>query len=320
MAFQMRMPIPLEERADDKKNITSPTGLFAIHQKIFENIDHSCLADAPNIVILETGRIPSSDEGIFQSTEMYKQDFNLGLDDYLDVVADEAIFRRLIKQRKIWPKLRPILGQWHTSKDMCGVLIVLFSSYRIFELAKVSGVKFLDKLDKIVDYHFTVCVLELIWCAVTISICIYMKKTNLNKYNIMDSNSAHHIGIRVGNYKLQKNALACFADLFTSAGKSNYSSSVTQYFGMLAQYPKLEEKLKCVSSVKIDNDEKRKGHYFTFDEALETFGIKFIKQNITGNVVDDNKLKLQVKAAQSERDCIGILLSEYLNDPLDKEL
>ncbi|CAG8752142.1 10683_t:CDS:2 [Rhizophagus irregularis] len=131
---------------------------------------------------------------------------------------------------------------------------------------------------------------------------------------------AHHIGIRVGNYKLQKNALACFADLFTSAGKSNYSSSVTQYFGMLAQYPKLEEKLKCVSSVKIDNDEKRKGHYFTFDEALETFGIKFIKQNITGNVVDDNKLKLQVKAAQSERDCIGILLSEYLNDPLDKEL
>ncbi|GBC30322.2 hypothetical protein GLOIN_2v1785590 [Rhizophagus irregularis DAOM 181602=DAOM 197198] len=375
MAFQMRMPIPLEERADDKKNITSPTGLFgmndlmkdtwdkfddiidnllnfqtssegqllyntdfdmaAIHQKILENVDHGCLADAPNIVILETGGIPNSDEGIFQSTEMYKQDFNLGPDDYLDVVADEAIFRRLIKQRKIWPKLRPILGQWHTSKDMCGVLIVLFSSYGIFDLAKVSGVKFLDKLDKIVDYRSTVRVLELIWCAVTISIRIYMKKTNLNKYNIMDSNSgannilriwylyykwasifkAHRVGIRVGNYKLQKNALSCFAGLFTSAGKSNYSSSVTQYLGMLAQYPKLEEKLECVSSVKIDNDEKRKGHYFAFDESLETFGVKFIKQNITGNVVDDNKLKLQVKAAQSERDRIGILLSEYLNDP-----
>ncbi|GBC20034.2 hypothetical protein GLOIN_2v1785590 [Rhizophagus irregularis DAOM 181602=DAOM 197198] len=355
MAFQMRMPIPLEERVDDKKNITSPTGLFgmndlmkdtwdkfddiidnllnfqtssegqllyntdfdmaAIHQKILENVDHGCLADAPNIVILETGGIPNSDEGIFQSTEMYKQDFNLGPDDYLDVVADEAIFRRLIKQRKIWPKLRPILGQWHTSKDMCGVLIVLFSSYGIFDLAKVSGVKFLDKLDKIVDYRSTVRVLELIWCAVTISIRIYMKKTNLNKYNIMDSNSgannilriwylyykwasifkAHRVGIRVGNYKLQKNALSCFAGLFTSAGKSNYSSSVTQYLGMLAQYPKLEEKLECVSSVKIDNDEN--------------------ERNITGNVVDDNKLKLQVKAAQSERDRIGILLSEYLNDP-----
>ncbi|PKK42413.1 hypothetical protein RhiirC2_804501 [Rhizophagus irregularis] len=140
--------------------------MAAIHQKILENVDHGCLADAPNIVILETGGIPNSDEGIFQSTEMYKQDFNLGLDDYLDVIlADEAIFRRLIKQRKIWPKLRPILGQWHTSKDMCGVLIVLFLSYRIFDLAKVSGVKFLDKLDKIVDYRSTVRILELIWCA-----------------------------------------------------------------------------------------------------------------------------------------------------------
>ncbi|RGB26238.1 hypothetical protein C1646_770683 [Rhizophagus diaphanus] len=268
MAFQMWMLIPLEEKADDKKNITSPT---AIHQKILENVDHGYSADIPNIVILETGRIPNSDEGIFRSTEMYKQDFNLGPDDYLNVVADEAIFRRLIKQRKVWPKLRPILGQWHTSKDMCGILIVLFSSYGIFDLAKVSGVKFLDKLDKIVDYHSTVRVLKLIWCAVTISIRIYMKKTNLNKYNIMDSNS----GIRVGNYKLQKNALACFVGLFASAGKSNYSVTVTQYLGMLAQYPKLEEKL----------------------EFLETFEVKFIKQNITGNVVDDNKLKLQVKAA-----------------------
>ncbi|CAB4431568.1 unnamed protein product [Rhizophagus irregularis] len=256
MAFQMRMPIPLEERADDKKNITSPTGLFgmndlmkdtwdkfddiidnllnfqtssegqllyntdfdmaAIHQKILENVDHGCLADAPNIVILETGGIPNSDEGIFQSTEIGANN---------------------------------ILRIWY----------------------------------------------------------LYYKWASIFK--------AHRVGIRVGNYKLQKNALACFAGLFTSAGKSNYSSSVTQYLGMLAQYPKLEEKLECVSSVKIDNDEKRKGHYFAFDEALETFGVKFIKQNITGNVVDDNKLKLQVKAAQSERDRIGILLSEYLNDP-----
>ncbi|CAB4404002.1 unnamed protein product [Rhizophagus irregularis] len=258
MAFQMRMPIPLEERADDKKNITSPTGLFgmndlmkdtwdkfdniidnllnfqtssegqllyntdfdmaAIHQKILENVDHGCLADAPNIVILETGGIPNSDEGIFQSTEIGANN---------------------------------ILRIWY----------------------------------------------------------LYYKWASIFK--------AHRVGIRVGNYKLQKNALACFAGLFTSAGKSNYSSSVTQYLGMLAQYPKLEEKLECVSSVKIDNDEKRKGHYFAFDEALETFGVKFIKQNITGNVVDDNKLKLQVKAAQSERDRIGILLSEYLNDPCE---
>ncbi|RHZ51289.1 hypothetical protein Glove_481g108 [Diversispora epigaea] len=294
-----------------------------------------CSAGAPNIVILETGGIPNSNEGIFRSTEMYKEDFKLRPHDYLDVVADEAIFRRLIKQREQWPNLRPILGQWHTSKDMCGVLIVLFSSYRIFDLAKALGVKFLDKLDKVVDYRSTVRVLELIWCAVIIAIRIYMKKTNLNKYNIMNADSgansvlriwyfyykwasifkAHRIGIRVGNYKLQKNALACFAGLFPSAGKSNYSTSVAQYLGILAQYPKLEEKLECASSVKIDDDEKRKYHYFAFDEALETFGVKFVKKNIIGNVIDVNNLKLQVKAVQSEHDRIGILLSEYLDDP-----
>ncbi|RHZ48801.1 hypothetical protein Glove_541g10 [Diversispora epigaea] len=375
MAFQMQMPFSLEEKASDEKKITSPSGLFGmndqirniwnmfdeiidnllnfqtdsenqitfntdfdmttIHQEILKNIDYGCLAGTPNIVILETGGIPNSDDGIFQSTEMYKQDFKLEPHDYLDVVADEAIFRRLVKQREQWPNLRPILGQWHTSKDMCGVLIVLFSSYGIFDLAKALGVKFLDKLDKVVDYRSTVRVLELIWCAVTIAIRIYIRKKNLNKYNIIDADSgvnsilriwylyykwasifkAHRVGIRVGNYQLQKNALACFAGLFASAGKSNYSTSVAQYLGILAQYPKLEKKLECVSSIKIDEDEKRKGHYFAFDEALETFGVKFIKQNITGNLIDINNLKLQIKAAQSERDRIGILLSEYLDDP-----
>ncbi|RHZ46195.1 hypothetical protein Glove_629g17 [Diversispora epigaea] len=61
-----------------------------------------------------------------------------------------------------------------------------------------------------------------------------------------------------------------FAGLFVSTGISNYSVSVVQY-------PKFEEKL--------DDDEKRKG----------TLGMKFIKQNITGNVIDVNNLKLQVK-------------------------
>ena len=45
---------------------------------------------------------------------------------------------------------------------MCNVLIVLFLSYEIFDLTKELGVKFLNKLDKVVDYHSTVRVLELI--------------------------------------------------------------------------------------------------------------------------------------------------------------
>ncbi|PKB93634.1 hypothetical protein RhiirA5_440746 [Rhizophagus irregularis] len=65
----------------------------------------------------------------------------------------------------------------------------------------------------------------------------------------------------------------------------------------------------------IDNNEKRKGHFFAYDEALETFKVKFIKQNITGNVVNMENLKMQIKLVQTERDRIEILLSEYLNDP-----
>ena len=229
MAFQIKMLISLDGSPNDEKTITSPTGLFGmnnmtrdmldifdkivdnlldfhtnesgqffynknfdmttIHRKILERIEHGCSGDSPNIVILDVGGTPNSDEGIFQSTEMYVNDLNLHTQEYLDVVADEAIFRRLMKQRKQWPYLRPILGQWHTSKDMCSVLIVLFSSYRIFDLAKELGVKFLDKLDKVVDYRSTVRVLELIWSAVIIAIRIYLKNNNLHKCNVMNSDS-----------------------------------------------------------------------------------------------------------------------------------
>ena len=112
MIFQMRMLISLEEKACDEKKIISLSDLFemndqikdtwdmfdkiidnllnfqtntenqityntdfdmtTIYQKILENVDHGCSSDALNIVILETSEIPNSDEGIFQSTEMYK--------------------------------------------------------------------------------------------------------------------------------------------------------------------------------------------------------------------------------------------------------
>ncbi|RHZ47921.1 hypothetical protein Glove_564g9 [Diversispora epigaea] len=160
-----------------------------IHKKILEKVKYGCLGDPSNIVILESGRISNTDEGIFQSTKMYVEDLDLNEEEYLDIVADQAIHSRLIKLQKQWSHLRPILGQWHTSKDICSVLIVLFSSYGIFNLAKELGVKFLDKLDKVVDYRSTVCVLELIWSAVIIAIRIYFKKNNLHKDNIMESSS-----------------------------------------------------------------------------------------------------------------------------------
>ncbi|PKY16092.1 hypothetical protein RhiirB3_381466 [Rhizophagus irregularis] len=365
MVFQHQMPFNLHENKDDENQITSPLELFGMNQVIRDTLDtfDSVLDDLLNVKIdsqgiaeyqtnfdmaivhekilnhvehgCKPGGVPSSDEGIFESLQMYKRDLELTPEQYLDVVADEAIFRRIIKQKDNWPQLHPILGQWHTSKDMCSVLIVLFSSYGIFDLANFLGVKFLEKLESVVDYRSTVRVLELIWTAVALAIRIYIKKKNLNMHEIWESSEvvnsafriwylyyqwagifkAHRIGIRVENYDLQKNALAAFGGLFASAAKTRYASSVCHFIGILEKFPRLEDKLRYAASIRIDHNEKRKGHFFAYDEALETFGVKFIKQNISGNVINMESLKLQIKSAQTERDQIGILLSEYLNDP-----
>ena len=154
---------------------------------------------------------------------MYKADFNLPETAYLDIVADEAIFRRLVRCQAQWPQLRPLLGQWHTSKDFCSVLIVLFSSYGLLNLARRLGVRFLDKFEAAVDYRTTSRVLDFLWVAVGISINIYTKKKNINFSEIIDKNTdtnillkiwylyyqwagiwkAHRIGMRIGNHNLQ---------------------------------------------------------------------------------------------------------------------
>ena len=44
------------------------------------------------------------------------------------------------------------------------------------------------------------------------------------------------------------------------------------------------------------------------------FGIRFIKQNVCRNVIDEKNLKDQIKSSQNERERIDLLMSEYLND------
>ncbi|UZO00260.1 uncharacterized protein OCT59_001512 [Rhizophagus irregularis] len=43
-------------------------------------------------------------------------------------------------------------------------------------------------------------------------------------------------------------------------------------------------------------------------------GVKYIKQNISGNPINIDQLKNQIKAVQSERDRINLFLSEFLDD------
>ncbi|RGB23133.1 hypothetical protein C1646_677340 [Rhizophagus diaphanus] len=125
--------------------------------------------------------------------------------------------------------------------------------------------------------------------------------------------------MRIGNHNLQRDALSAASPLFPSAGKSNYAVAIAQHLSTLTKYPRLNEILQYVGAFRIpkntDNrNEDQKPVCFGFDEALEMFGVHFIKQNITGNVIDEAKLKASIKAAQSERDRIDLLLSEYLDD------
>ncbi|EXX63431.1 hypothetical protein RirG_152420 [Rhizophagus irregularis DAOM 197198w] len=266
-----------------------------IEKEILSKCEFGCLIPSPNVVILTLTGSPNDDNEIFHATQMYKEEFLLNDDEYLDICADEAIFR----------------------------------SYGIFHLATTIGVHFLDKLQAVVDYRSTRRVLELIWVAMRVAIQIYIKKKNINIEDItagpINENicirvwyfyyeyfamwKSHLIGIRIGNYELQRDSLTAFAPLFPAAGKNNYTTSVAHFLSILKKFSKLEEKLQYCASINL----ARKGHYPAFDEALEMRGVGYIKQNIIGNVVDQENLTLQIQATQEERERIDTLLNEFLD-------
>ncbi|GBB89175.1 hypothetical protein RclHR1_15870002 [Rhizophagus clarus] len=156
--------------------------------------------------------------------------------------------------------------------------------------------------------------------AVEIAINIYIESKNISFFKIMDGKNDTHIclkiwylyyrwagiwkvykmGIRVGNFGIQKDFLAAAEPLFASAAKSNYTTAIAHYLSIIAAHPQLEEKLHYVGSFKIlheKNEDSNSYHTcFGFDKALETFGAKYVKQNITGNTIDEKSLRNQIKA------------------------
>ena len=88
----------------------------------------------------------------------------------------------------------------------------------------------------------------------------------------------HRIGIRRGNYKMQIANLFAFAPIFPAAGKYNYACAVAHFLAQVHDDLQLQKLLTTVGSVNLTSE----GHYLGFDEALETRGVKYIKQNITG--------------------------------------
>jgi hypothetical protein len=104
--------------------------------------------------------------------------------------------------------------------------------------------------------------------------------------------------------------LSAFAPFFPIASKLNYTRSTVHFLAILTKHPRIETLLKYAGSVNLTQD----GHYLAFYEALKTFGVKFIKQNVTGNVINEESLKRQIKAAQSKKERMNLLFDEFLGD------
>jgi hypothetical protein len=236
MAFQIQLPTEVKTDSEQVVELTTETSLFGMNQgieniltmfqqiiheqlnfkkingefiyntnfnaetikhTILSRLEHGSCGESPNVVILEPGSNPNLNEEILHVAEMYKKDFAMESNSFLDIIADEAIFRRLIKCRDKWPHIRPLLGQWHTSKDFCSVLLVLFSSYGLLSLASRLGVRFLDKFESAVDYRSTARVLDLIWVAVGTAINIYITKKEILLSEIINYEENDHICLKV---------------------------------------------------------------------------------------------------------------------------
>ncbi|GBC44445.1 uncharacterized protein OCT59_014491 [Rhizophagus irregularis] len=298
-----------------------------IRNQIMTHFEVSFNLPPPNVIILDAGDQPSSDSAVHKCLEMYKNEIGMENNEYINVVADEAIFRRGISYCKTNQKTKMILGQWHTNKDMMMALITIFSGYGIFNMAGILGIRFLDKLEKGVDFRATSRVLELIWISVGIAIHIYVKKKKQTLDNILKEENncvkvwylyfqwasywrAHWFSIRWGIFDLQHESLKAFSPLFPIAGKSNYARSVTYHIHCIENNPLLRKMLRTAPSINLTSP----GHFFAYDEALETFGVKFVKQNVTRIPADKEELKLRIKATQLEKERTEMLICDYIGD------
>ncbi|GES85476.1 hypothetical protein GLOIN_2v1768552 [Rhizophagus clarus] len=122
-----------------------------IRNKIMMCFKIGCNFSPPNIIILNAEDLPSNDFAIHEYLKMYINKIRIESDGYINVVADKAIFRRSISFCKSKNKIKMILGQWHTNKDIMSALITIFSHYGIFNMAGILGIRYLDKLEKDVD-------------------------------------------------------------------------------------------------------------------------------------------------------------------------
>ena len=160
-------------------------------EKIAQKIPIKCNVLHLNIIILKPGNNPNCNENIHNACDLYYEDVGIVNTGCLDIACDEAIFHQLIlyKEKNDDKIVRPLLGQWHTSRDMCIILINIFLGYGIANMAAKLSIQFLDKLEKVVDYQATCRVLKLIWVAVGIVIFKYLYNKNQTVNDIESNNN-----------------------------------------------------------------------------------------------------------------------------------
>ncbi len=110
-----------------------------INQKIINiyNVSSKCLL--AYLIILEAGENPNKDIEILLVYEQYYKDFEINNEINIEVICDKAIFWRVLKHHINKPQ--------NTNKNMCNTLLMIFLSYRIYNLASFLKVTFLDKLE-----------------------------------------------------------------------------------------------------------------------------------------------------------------------------
>jgi hypothetical protein len=302
-------------------------GVEDVDAAIKKHINSVLFVAPPNVVILEPGEAPSKNEHVHRAVDMFMEDFGYTENGMLNLVCDEAIYRRMKDYKNDDQTANCILGQWHTNKAMCSALIAAFSGYGLFGLAAQLGVKFLDKLEQIADYRATFRVLELIWIAVGVAIHLYAEEKDIfikdiltidndllkvwyNFYQWAGYLKLHKLGIRMANFDLQMYSLMAFAPLFPITRKYRYAESTARFLSDLQNKPQFLQDLRTIPSINLT----REGHYFAFDEALETFGVKFVKQNMTGRATNVENLKQNIESVQAEYERLDLLISEFAED------
>ncbi len=117
---------------------------------------------------------------------MYFNDIGIDGVKNLEIACDEVIFRRFNTLNEM--NIQLLLGAWHTLKAMYITFLMIFSEYRIYDLAAHFGVCYLDKLEKVINYSATYHVLDYLWIIISIALNQYTQNNNLTMKEILNSN------------------------------------------------------------------------------------------------------------------------------------